>query len=209
MVTGGPWLTADSSRSVWLQVAHGSLQTPQGACGYRWLTAHCRLLKEHVVTGGPWLTADSSRSVWLQVAHGSLLSTAARVNWNARWIAFSPFTSHRCAMCSDSVNTATILITGNHFTEIVDPSPRQHTMKIVSIALLCTGLQCKYGISTLTKHKFMSVFGVAFHYIASMLSLFLGNIHVYVRTCIFLEQLQQSETIFLVAHLLPFPSCYS
>lgn len=162
-----------------------------------------------MVTGGSRLTADSSRSVWLQVAHSSLLSTAARVNWNARWIAFSPFTSHRCAMCSDSVNTATILITGNHFTEIVYPSPRQHTMKIVSTALLRTGLQCKYGTSTLMKHKFMSVFGVAFHYIASMLSLFLGNIHVHVRTCIFLEQLQQSETIILVAHLPPFPSCYS
>ena len=94
------------------------------------------------------------------------LALQPSVNWNAKRIAFSPFTSHHCAMCSDSVNTTTILITGNHFTEIIYPSPRQHTMKSVSKAILCTGLQCKYGNSTFTKHKFMSVFGATFHYIA-------------------------------------------
>ena len=131
---------------MWLQVASGSLLST---------AAHVN-----------W----TARSVWLQVASGSLLSTAARVNWTARWIAFSSFTSHRSTMCSDSVNTSTILITGNHFTETIYPSPRQHTMKVVSIALLCTGVQCRYCTSTLTKHKFMSVFGVAVHYIASIVS---------------------------------------
>ena len=172
MVTGVNW----TARSVWLQVAGGSLLST--AARVNW----------------------TARSVWLQVAGSSQLSTAARVNWNARWIAFSSFTSHHCTMCSDGVNTSTILITGNHFTETIYPSPRQHTMKIVSIALLCTGVQCRYGANTLTKHKFMSVFGVAVHYIASMLPLFfLGNIHV--RTCIFLEQLQQSETILHTSYL--------
>lgn len=77
-------------------------------------------------------------------------------------------------------------------------------MKIVSIALLCTGLQCRYGANTLTKHKFMSVFGVAVHYIASIVSrkYTCQNMHIPGAIAAIRDN---------ITHLLPllsFPSCY-
>ena len=90
--------------------------------------------KESVVTGDSQL-------------HSRLLSTAARVNWNAKQITFSSFTSST-VQCALIVRTLQLFNCRKPFHWDYYASPRQQTVKSVL-------LQCKYVNSNCHKFKYL------------------------------------------------------